>query len=231
MLFNKILWILPFIFFFLGYQFLNFFFTVGETDVPIVIGKSLNEGSRILSDSKLNLRILSEKEDADLIEGTIIDQSPINQKIKTNQSVYLIVSRKPKPLQMPELRSKYIEEVQKFFSKEGIKIKIYQIDTDSIQGQCICQFPLTDQTINNNVILYKSGTNKKPVIFPDFKGMELEKVLSFLKENDLKASVYSNQTAVYQDKNYIVVDQKPISGTIINISPNMDIQLQVAQRS
>ena len=63
---KKYLWILPFLSFLLGYQFLSTLTTVHELKVPPLVGLSVTEAVKVLSDNNLNARIMAEKEEPDL---------------------------------------------------------------------------------------------------------------------------------------------------------------------
>lgn len=91
---KKILWLMPFASFLIGYQIINIFKNQNEIIVPNFVGKTLNQAIKVASDNNLNLRISAEKEDSQLPEGTIISQIPNRQKIKPNQSIYLVISKK-----------------------------------------------------------------------------------------------------------------------------------------
>lgn len=226
------LWILPFIAFFLGYYITNRLFTIKEIDVPLVIGKEISEASKLLSDTNLNLRIVAQKENDDIPEGTILDQTPIRQKIKPNQSVYLVISKKSEKFTMPNMLGKEFKEIEAVIKKAGIRIKVYYIDSQYKKDVCLSQLPSVGQQVNKNekIILYLSSGQKKQVLCPDFNNIELSEVVNFLKLNEIKYTVVTqyNQQPDPQKK-YVIIDQRPICGSIMNINNSINIQLLVKE--
>ena len=103
---KQYIWILPFAIFILGYYFLNLFISGPNIEAPNLIGKQANEALVIASNSSLSIKIIGEKEDPELQEGTILHQTPINQKVKRNQSLYVLISKKPAPKTIPNLLNK-----------------------------------------------------------------------------------------------------------------------------
>lgn len=225
------LWIAPFISFFLGYRILDKFFYINEIEVPSIIGKPLNEGSRILSDNNLSIRILAEKEDSDLPEGTILDQKPIKQKNKPKQPVYLVISKKPISFIIPEFRGQKFQEIQKLLKEKKISCKIYKIESNYPPDICLAQYPGPGQCPEDKkIFLYISTGNKKDILFPDLKGQDLEKVLNFLDLNNIKVSIFTTNSEQYDTKNnYIIQDQKPLAGSILKLNPNINVQLLVQE--
>jgi len=222
---------MPFLSFLLGYQIFNYFFTTTKIEVPTLIGKSINEASKTLSDLNLNLRILAEKEDQDLPAAIVIDQTPLRKKIKPNQSVYLVVSKKPAALKMPDLRNKELNEIKQEVQKLGIQIKTYSIASSTIKNLCIAQFPSPGEIIDKSakVILYLSSGLKKPVLLPNFSGIALKEVIEFLNLQGVKYNIilYNNQLNYDPTLNYLVIDQKPLAGSILQLDENLNIQLLV----
>jgi len=231
MIIKKILWVIPFLSFLSGYYLVSYFFSINEIEVPNLIGKTLAEASKILSDHNLNLRILTQKEDPDLPDGTILDQNPVKQKIKVNKSIYLVVSKKFVDCKMPEFRGKEFSEIKQFIEKLGIRSKVYYLEGIFKENQCICQFPMPGKLFDKNgkIILYlSSGNSKKPILFPDFRDLNLKEVIDFLSLYNLNANLSFKNSEQYDPNNlYKIVDQRPLSGSLINLSKNINIQLHV----
>jgi len=231
-LYNYI-WILPFLSFLFGTFTISYFFNSKKTiNIPNLIGKSIIDAAKVLSENNLNIRIISEKEEADFEPGIIITQKPINQKVKQNQTIYVTISKKPEYFKMPDFRNQQIDDIKKILSKENIKPKIYYQENHLAANICISQYPHYNESIENKkVIIYLSSGNKKEIIFPNFKNQNLDKVINLLVLNDLKFKINTkNLNKIYEPKKqYIVADQRPFPGSIINLSPNLIVQLSVEE--
>lgn len=228
---NNILWILPFISFLFGYYIINQLFNrKKKIEVPNLIGTSIIQATKILSDYNLNIRILSQKEEPDLSPGIIISQNPIHQKVKPNQTVYVVVSRKPDLFKMPNFKGKKIDEIQSIIVKENIKAKIYYCESLLPENHCITQFPSPNSLLEEKkLILYLSSGNNKEIVFPNFKNSELKKIINLLNLNNIKTKiVMKNLHEEYNpNKHYIIIDQRPFSGSLIKLNSNIIVQLIV----
>lgn len=226
---SKIFWLFPFIFFIAGYFSINQIFShKKEINIPYLIGSSVIDGIKILSDLNLNLRILTQKEEPDLIPGTIITQNPVNQKVKQNQTVYVAISKKPDFFKMPDFKSKKLNEINKELSKVNIKPKIYYLESIYPENYCIAQFPVKNETTENKkVILYISTGNNKEIIFPDLKNNNLKKVIEIFAINNIKTKiVLKNSNEIYNDqKDYTIIDQRPFPGSLIKLNSNLIVKL------
>lgn len=228
---NKILWTLPFISFLCGYFIINQLFnTKKEVETPYLVGTSIIEATKILSDNNLNIRILSQKEEPDLIPGTIISQNPINQKVKQNQTVYVIVSKKPNFYKMANFMGKKIDEIQSIIKKENIKANIYYHESILPENYCIAQFPAPNSEIaDKKILLYISSGNNREIIFPNFKFSQLKKIVNLLNLNNIKTKiVMKNLHEEYNaNKDYTIIDQRPHAGSLIKLNSNLIVQLIV----
>lgn len=114
--------------------------------------------------------------------------------------------------------------------QNNIKNKIYYQQSDQLANTCISHIPNKNPIIENKkIILYVSKENKKPYIFPDLKNRQLKDVIYALNLNKLNALIKTKDESVYnEDKNYIVIEQRPIAGSIIFLD-KINIQLLVSK--
>ena len=225
---KQYLWTLPFISFVLGYKTLSFFISGPTIDVPTVLGKSASEALSITSNNNLSIKIIGEKEDPDLPTGTILYQAPINQKIKRNQSIYVLTSKQPPKAHIPNLLQQTEDYVDKILLEKKIKAKKYYIDNCS--QYCFAQYPVTGQEVTKeNAIIYFGNKNLKPCLFPDLKGENIYTVIDFLKLHGLTVKVYRHGLEV---SNYhpgsVVVKQKPLPGSIVSLKNISTVLLEIS---
>lgn len=91
--FKQLYWLLPFIFFFFGYQSLNLIFYNSHIKTPAVIGMPLIAALEKLSSLNLNTRIISIKEDLHLPEGTVLNQTPsATSFVRSQQTIFLTIA-------------------------------------------------------------------------------------------------------------------------------------------
>ena len=228
---NNFFWIFPFLSFILGYYLLHFFLKKNELNIPNVIGQSLQKGINIFSKKGLSIRLLREQEDSDLSEGIILDQIPKpKQKIRPDQHVFVTVSKKPKAILAPDLLGFDQKFVTKFVEKKGIQIKtfwqksLYPIDS------CIAQYPQSGkELVDREFIIYLSEGNEKFFIVPDLKNCKVSQLKEIIEKENIKLEIFhiKKEENNHTCENCFVVDQKPMSGSIIDMSKTLHIQVQV----
>lgn len=218
-------------FFLVGYYVTDYFLYVPSIETPELLGKNINQVVNILSGINLNVRIIQEKEDNDLPEGTILSQSPAaHQKIKTNQTMFCVISRQSQTKTAPNFINKTFDTINDLLKKERIRAKIYEVPGAQQKGYCIAQFPQAGQSLQQrSITLYSSDGNKKAVLFPSLIGRSLAEVQEFLTLQAITPSIF-HQTPV--DKNHQcsscrIIEQKPLPGSIIDSTKSLRVQLQV----
>lgn len=226
------LWPIPFFCFLLSYFAFYYFFASSPTITPCLIGKTLQDGVQILSDNNLNARIISQKEDHDCNPGTIISQIPTEQRtIRPHQSVFLVISKKPAPKIAPSLFQKNNAECEKIVAQDGLSMKKYYFISNYPEHSCIGQLPSAGQPMpDNRIIAYFSmGSSTKPAIVPLFKKRLLSEVTSFLTEKNIKYhTIHARPVeATHVCTHCVVLDQKPLAGSLIDVRKPLTIQLYV----
>ncbi len=224
------LWTLPFFCFLATYFIAYWFLTPQHFLTPSLIGKPLQEALHILSDRNLNTRIITQKEDKDLASGTIISQIPeANRSIRAHQSIFLVISKQPKQKVAPNLLQKSKETIEKMALDQEIKVKYHYLPSHYPENSTIGQIPSPNQPIvDNKATLYLSqGSGNKPVLLPSFKKKLINEVVTFLEENKIKFNILHTKPIDpnHTCKSCIVIDQRPLAGSLIDLKKPLTIQL------
>jgi len=220
------LWLVPFGSFLVGYLFAHYFFAVKTITVPRLVGLPISQGLKKLSDYKLNIRIIAEKEDLDLPTGTIISQKPIHpQQVKAQHAIFVVISKKPEQKKTPHLIGKNIEQAKKELSKLHLNYKIYTLPLPAPHNTVAAQYPAPNAPFVGHIYLYQATAPEHQYILPHLQKRELNDVLSFLERYNIKSTItYQNHSAKDQ---YIVVEQRPLPGTLISLRHPPHLQLRV----
>jgi beta-lactam-binding protein with PASTA domain len=230
---RNILWLLPFVSFLGGYLFLQSQYKMQELDTPLLVGKQLREALVILAQHNISPHLLDEKEDPDLPEGTIVSQTPqANTKIKSNQSIYFIISRKPSKRPAPTCINTSLEQAKQELETKNLRYKYYYLPSNHPKDWCFAQNPGPGQLLEDStVILYISDGNPKPVIMPNFKGKSLESIQDLLQRYPVSIEIvhHPRQLPGHQCITCIVSDQRPLAGSLITFDTQktLPITLQV----
>jgi len=228
----KIIWTLPFIGFVLGYMGTYIFMQKETTITPNVIGRSLQESVAILSKQRLGIRLMREQEDVSMPEGIVLDQIPKSgNKIRQNQNVFVTVSKKPSLLVAPDFLGCSTKDVQTRSSRSDIDVFNIGLFCSSPRNTCIAQYPCPGaQLIRKRMVLCISNGSFPLFIIPNFKGFLVDQVKDFLRSNDINSEIVHLQN-IPEDHNCgncHVIDQRPISGSIVSLEQPLQIQLQVS---
>ena len=228
------LWIIPFIFFLFGYLLLGTLLQPKEFEAPAIVGKQLLNAISILSDHKSNIRFLAQREDSDLPQGTILSQKPLpGRKIKANQAIYVVISKKPPKIPCPVLLGKHLDAITHELESKNIRNKSYFLPSNCPKHSCIAQHPCPLIPLKrNNVITYVSDGNKKPVILPNFKGKKALNVMEFLKryEPQITTEIIHSPRCNFDhicDEHCVVSDQRPLAGSIIHLDDKKPIAVHL----
>jgi beta-lactam-binding protein with PASTA domain len=219
-LFFSFLWLMPFLSFVAGYQFIRLLTHTETIRVPAVVGLHMNEAIKILSTDLLNVRILAEKEDPDLHEGTILSQMPeAGQQVKTHQSIFLVVTKRPPELRAPHCIGLTVEEVQRKASALGITLTIESFESSIPKNRIISQSIMPDREVNQrSLMLYNSEGSTPMRIFPDLKGRLVEEVVPFF-------TLYNATVQIQGDKAKPIREQHPRAGTLVDIRKPLTLQV------
>lgn len=209
------LWFLPFIFFCAGYYFVSLFGNGDPIELPSVIGYGLQGALKELSGRKLTAVIKGEKEDAHLIEGTIISQSPLpGQKVKHQQSVFLVVAKKPQAVPAPSCAGLQQQEIQAQAKTLGVRLKIFYLESHHPKDMCIAQIPSPGTPLHEKIMYIYLSSGITPLrMMPDFRGRSVGEVRDFLAVHSFELKFFSHEQPADQD---IINDQRPLPGSIIN---------------
>lgn len=229
-------WLLPFFCFFAGYFVLQRMYNVDQLEAPALIGKQLQDAIAELSVHNLNIRLIDQKEDPDLPQGTILSQIPAaGQKIKPHQALHVVISKQQQKKVCPTLIGKTPGEIEAELADLKIRNKSYLVTSSLPINTCIAQFPSAGKVLDEpRVITYLSAGNDKPILMPNLKGKSAFQATEFFKQHPqtIKLEIIH---ADPQPSDHIcgdqciIVDQRPLAGSIEHLDPKKPllVQLQV----
>ena len=216
----SLVWLMPFLSFIGGYQLIRLLTHTETIRVPAVVGLHMNDAIKILSTDLLNVRILAEKEDPDLHEGTILSQTPEEGTlVKTQQSIFLVITKKPAKSRAPQLRGLTCEQAQTKAAQAGIKLTSSTFESPFPRDRVIGQSILPDRDVKHKALMIYCSEGSTPLrIFPDLKGRTVEEVVSFF-------ALYSGTVNVQGNRDESIKDQQPRAGTLVDIRKPLTVQV------
>lgn len=216
--------------FLLGYFFIYYCVRTEKIETPNVIGKSIHEAILELTQANLNARIISEKDDFDLPEGTIINQRPAaKQYIKPYQSVFLVTTKKPQHFFAPPCLLQGKTEIEKKLLNQGIRPQFYPLASNYPINKCIGQFPLENEALENkNMIIYIADENNHPIIWPDFNAHTYKEIKIFLENHTMSARITTNTMRNELDlpDDALIINQHPKPGSLCVVTSKQKPYIQ-----
>ncbi len=228
---RSFLWVLPFFSFVLGYQLLRMLTHTGAIVVPPLVGMHMHDAIKILSADRLNVRILNEKEDPDSPEGIILSQTPgYGSKVKPHQSVFLVITRKPPKVKAPALCGLPLDDARAKAAQSRIILSTFPLESGYPKDTCIAQDSVPGDELAEKAmtVLVSSGTTPLRII-PDLKGKRADEVTKFLKPFGVKIEmVHHGEEKEHVCTSCLIIEQRPLAGSIIDLSKTPLIQLTTA---
>lgn len=121
-----------------------------EVEVPEVVGKTLQEAERILSESKLSYHVESRIYDPLIPEGFIARQIPVpGIRVKEWKRMSLVISSGPQLVKVPDLAGARLEQAERLVNLTGLKIgQVLWIYSDTIpQGDVVASHPTSGEQL------------------------------------------------------------------------------------
>ncbi len=205
-------------------------FHTPETITPHCIGKQVHEILPLVTQHKLNIRLIDQKEEADLPEGIILNQTPTSgTAIKANQPLFLVTTKKPVANRAPQCIGIHLNEITTHLQTAGIHPRIYYVSHPYPEKICFAQSPQANLPLEKNtIVLYVSSGNNKPVIWPDFTDMPLHDVIEFLNSYNIQPHIINDtQRTQHINHEYKVTDQRPFAGTLLTLDENKPLSVQL----
>ena len=223
--------VLPFLCFTIGYFLSNVIIGNKTYTTPKLIGLSLYEAIKITSPHQINIRILSEKESANIPAGTILSQKPSPGRIiKTHQPIFVTTTKALPDVITPNLLQQRFDSIEKTCHDMRLKYKTYELEYPAPTQSCIAQLPQGGDIIHDKkVIIYCAKDKQNMYLMPDFSNQPLEQVLNELKDYTDKIAVFrgTQKLAMPYQATAKIIAQKPLAGSLVSINPPLNVQLEI----
>jgi hypothetical protein len=205
-------------------------FRAPESITPHLVGKQVHEILPLVTQHNLNIRLIDHKEEADLPEGIILNQTPQGgTTIKPNQPLFIVTTKKPLATRAPQCIGTSIDQLIPQLQTADIYPRIYQVPHPYPEKICFAQSPQLNEPLEKNrLILYISSGNNKPIIWPDFTGIPLEIAIEFLNNYNIEPQIINDSPHKrYTSTEYTITDQRPFAGTLLTLDENKPLSVQL----
>lgn len=210
--------LLGLVFGYLTFKVLSFSRTV---EVPDLLGKSLLESNRLLSDKGLYLKIEGEDYDPAIPTGNIIRQDvPSGNKIKERRGIKVVISKGPRVTSVPIIVNESITNAESLLLQKGLKIsKVITVHSDIVEKDIIiAQRPGPEEQVSDTfTVIVSLGPYERIFYCPDFQGMPIDQANIVITKLNLKL--------VTEGEGETVQSQKPVPGKHLKTGDTIYLKL------
>jgi serine/threonine-protein kinase len=183
-----------------------------KTDVPSVVGESLDRALSDLRDANLRWRVL--RVDSDEPEGQVVSQTPTaGASVDEGSRVALRVSKGPRPLAVPNVTGQPFESASSTLLGRGFAVKRVDVEANDPRGTVVGQSPDagTFQPPGTTITLSVSKGPKTSTV-PDVTSLSQNDAQAQLKASGFRVHIVA-QPVTSPDQEGIVQTQDPAGGT------------------
>jgi serine/threonine-protein kinase len=161
-------------------------------EVPSVKGMSLPEATSALEETNLTLGDVTRRYNERVRKGFVLAASPApGEELRPDAAVDLVVSRGPKPIEVPDFTGKSAARAAKRLDGLGLDVRRTEENSDSVaEGKVITQTPSSGTLFRGDVVTL--NVSKGPVL---------------VEIPDLTAQGVAEATATLQDLGFVVQSQ------------------------
>jgi serine/threonine-protein kinase len=196
-----------------------------EVPVPPVVGETLAEARRLITDAGLTVGQVTERADATFAEGLVIEQDPPQGvRVGTNAPVNLVVSTGPETVVIPNVLNQSERDATAALTGLGLLVNVQDEYSDTVPADQVIR---TDPAANTEALLGDTvlivvSLGPAPVEVPNLIGMNQDQATAALNERRLEISV-TTQPVADAAQNGLVIAQDPeagealLPGTTVNV--------------
>jgi serine/threonine-protein kinase len=161
-------------------------------EVPPVKGMSLPEATSALEDTNLTLGDVTRRYNERVRKGFVLAASPApGEELRPDAAVDLVVSRGPKPIEVPDFTGKSAARAAKRLDGLGLDVRRTEENSDTVaEGKVITQTPSSGTLFRGDVVTL--NVSKGPVL---------------VEVPDLTAQGVAEATATLQELGFVVQSQ------------------------
>ncbi len=207
------------------YAFLRWF-NVPSVTVPNVVGLSLPEAQRELTDAGLDWRVRASRFSREVPANSVIDQSPqAGEVVKRGRRIELDISKGPDLVQVPDVTGKHRLEARNLLENLGFTVKEDpRYDEMVTEEYVIEQNPLGGNRVDQGSTVYlrvSLGPPPPPFPMPNLVGSTRDDANRILEESGLRPGVVTGSLTGFPAG--VVAAQSPSPGVTVRVGEAVDL--------
>lgn len=196
----------------------------GRTDVPDLVGQTLEEARRTTDNVELTLTVTKKEPCADQPKGHICEQTPRDGRLDKGEAVSVTVSTGAPKVEVPDVTDKDEDDASRILEDKGFKVKLrHRVSTEDA-GTVLEQDPGGGESVEKGTqITLTVAKEAEKATVPDLTGSTLSEARKLLAEHDLElgdtTEVESSAAAG------TVVEQSTAAGDEIEPGSSVDVRI------
>ena len=183
------------------------------SDVPELAGIALREARIRLNAAELEVDVLGVEYSLEP-KGTIVSQEPAKGRLEWGESVGVVISRGPRPVEVPDVSGMDLAQAEKTLRKAGFETAVVQAYSNRVrEGGVIGTDPPSGVTSSEGSVIeieVSMGPRFEDVRLPDVRGLTLAEATAKLEALGLRVEVEKSCPG-----GSTVVETHPIPGTMV----------------
>ncbi|MEU5319935.1 PASTA domain-containing protein [Streptomyces sp. NPDC021056] len=196
----------------------------GKTDVPDLVGQTLEEAQRAADNVGLTLTVTKKEPCADQPKGHICEQTPLDGRLDKGEAVSVTVSTGAPKVEVPDVTDKDEDAASRILEDKGFKVKLrHKVSTEDA-GTVLEQDPAGGESVEKGteITLTVAKESEKAAV-PDLTGSTLSEARKLLAEHDLELG---DTTEVESSAEAgTVVEQSAAAGDEVEPGSSVDVQI------
>ncbi|SEC81925.1 serine/threonine protein kinase [Streptomyces sp. 3213] len=196
----------------------------GKTDVPDLVGQTLEEARRTADNVDLTLTVTKKEPCADQPKGHICTQTPLDGRLDKGEAVSVTVSTGAPKVEVPDVTDKDEDDASRILEDKGFKVKVrHKVSTEDA-GTVLEQDPSGGESVEKGTeITLTVAKEAEKATVPDLTGSTLSEARKLLAQHDLELG---DTTEVESSAEAgTVVEQSITAGDEVEPGSSVDVQI------
>ncbi|MEU6375095.1 PASTA domain-containing protein [Streptomyces sp. NPDC046909] len=196
----------------------------GKTDVPDLVGQTLEEARRTADNVELTLTVTKREPCADQPKGHICEQTPLDGRLDKGEAVSVTVSTGAPKVEVPDVTDKDEDDASRILEDKGFKVKLRQKVSTEDAGTVLEQDPAGGESVEKGTeITLTVAKEAEKATVPDLTGSTLSEARKLLAEHDLELGDTTDVESSAEAGT--VVEQSAAAGDEVEPGTSVDVQI------
>lgn len=161
--------------------------------VPTVTGKKLDDAKTDITTAQLSVGAVSQAYSETVAAGLVISQNPVpGLEFRANTKIALVVSQGPKPIPVPVVANKTLQDAQaalKAVGLQGVAATQKVFSTSVPAGSVVSQTPADGTLTAGGKVMLTISKGPEMITVPDLVGKQVDQAVAALKALGFEVNV------------------------------------------